>query len=295
MAITINGSPSGTEVITGEPTSIFLPGGGLSVRGNFPTVAFPATSGALKVITSPFILPNAVSTPAVYAISSYSTFTPSGAIGGQSTTGYHVSFTKNANPSGASGTPTGTLFTNDFSFGSQEVGSITASGSGNFTSYTTTSDHRLKENVTPVENGLDYIMPLRPRKYTWKNTGYEGVGFIAHELEEDFPPHLNNIVNGEKDKVEITVNIYKDGVILTNESDGSPIKRLIPIGVEAERLMSEGYTWVTVEENPLYQSIDTVGLISPLVSSIQQLKKIYDVQQVKINKLKVRVLEMEKN
>jgi hypothetical protein len=67
------------------------------------------------------------------------------------------------------------------------------------------------------------------------------------------------------------------------------------MGDEAERLMSEGYTWVTVEENPLYQSIDTVGLISPLVSSIQQLKKLYDAQQVKINELKVRVLEMEKN
>jgi hypothetical protein len=299
MTITINGSPSGTELITGDPTSIFLPGGGLSVVGSFPTVATPAASGALKVVTSPFVLTSPVSTaPAtVYAITSYSTFTPAGALGGQSGTGRHVSFTKNASQSGTNGTPTSTLFTSAFPFGSSEVGSITSSGTGNFTSFTTTSDHRLKENVTPVENGLDYIMPLRPRKFSWKQGGAESVGFIAHELQEDFPPHLDvPLVTGEKDAVQYFVNLYKDGEILSNDLN-EPLVREIPFGQEAERLSSEGYTWVIVEENQINQGISTRSLISPIVASVQQLNSLITEQQTEIEEIKLRIaaLKVKKN
>jgi hypothetical protein len=65
------------------------------------------------------------------------------------------------------------------------------------TSYTSVSDYRLKENITPIENGLDRLMQLKPSKFNWIETGNESEGFIAHELQEIFP----GAVTGEKDAV----------------------------------------------------------------------------------------------
>jgi hypothetical protein len=63
--------------------------------------------------------------------------------------------------------------------------------------YNSTSDYRLKENITPLENGLDRLMQLKPSKFNWITTGEEAEGFIAHELQEYFP----DAVTGEKDAV----------------------------------------------------------------------------------------------
>jgi hypothetical protein len=74
-------------------------------------------------------------------------------------------------------------------------GLITVTTSG--TTYNTVSDYRLKENVTPLENGLDRVLQLKPSKFNWIETGNESEGFIAHELQEYFP----DAVTGEKDGV----------------------------------------------------------------------------------------------
>jgi len=74
-------------------------------------------------------------------------------------------------------------------------GLITVTTSG--TTYNSVSDYRLKENVTPLENGLDRLMQLKPSKFNWIETGNESEGFIAHELQEYFP----DAVTGEKDAV----------------------------------------------------------------------------------------------
>jgi hypothetical protein len=74
-------------------------------------------------------------------------------------------------------------------------GNIVVTTSG--TSYNTASDYRLKENVMPLENGLDRLMQLKPSKFNWIETGNESEGFIAHELQEYFP----DAVTGEKDAV----------------------------------------------------------------------------------------------
>jgi hypothetical protein len=65
------------------------------------------------------------------------------------------------------------------------------------TTYTSVSDYRLKENITPLENGLDRVLQLKPSKFNWIETGDESEGFIAHELQEYFP----DAVTGEKDDV----------------------------------------------------------------------------------------------
>jgi len=66
--------------------------------------------------------------------------------------------------------------------GSSTVGSIQTSTSA--TAFNTSSDYRLKENIQPMENGLERLNKLKPSKFIWKETGESSEGFIAHEVQE---------------------------------------------------------------------------------------------------------------
>jgi len=76
------------------------------------------------------------------------------------------------------------------------VGQIVTDGSS--TSYLTSSDYRLKENVAPMTGALAKVAALKPCTYTWKADGSAGQGFIAHELQEVVP----DCVTGTKDAVD---------------------------------------------------------------------------------------------
>jgi hypothetical protein len=77
-----------------------------------------------------------------------------------------------------------------------QVGSIGTSGTS--TSYNTSSDYRLKENIAPMTGALAKVAALNPVTYTWKVDGFAGQGFIAHELQAVVP----DCVTGEKDAVD---------------------------------------------------------------------------------------------
>jgi hypothetical protein len=84
----------------------------------------------------------------------------------------------------------------EFRYNNSSVGTISTNGSN--TAYNTSSDYRLKENVAPMIGALQTVSALKPVTYTWKNTGIEDSGFIAHELQEILP----NAVTGNKDDVD---------------------------------------------------------------------------------------------
>jgi hypothetical protein len=87
-----------------------------------------------------------------------------------------------------------------------EVGTIFVTSTN--TTYNTSSDYRLKENVKPMIGALDKISLLKPCTYTWKSTGIDGQGFIAHELQEVVP----DAVCGEKDAVHEDGSIKPQGI-----------------------------------------------------------------------------------
>ena len=89
------------------------------------------------------------------------------------------------------------------------IGNIGVNGST--TSYNTSSDYRLKENVALMANALDKVALLKPVTYTWKADGSHGEGFIAHELQAVVP----EAVTGEKDAVN------EDGSIKPQSIDTS--------------------------------------------------------------------------
>jgi hypothetical protein len=133
-----------------------------------------------------------------------------------------------------------------------EVGSV--KNTNTTTSYITSSDYRLKENVAPMTGALDKVLQLKPVIYKWKVDGTDGQGFIAHELQEVVP----DCVIGKKDEVET----------YTDED-----------GIEQTRIKPQG--------------IDTSFLVATLTAAIQEMKAIIDAQSVTINDLKARVETLE--
>jgi hypothetical protein len=101
----------------------------------------------------------------------------------------------------------GTGSTNQIRFANANgvVGSITTSGST--TTYATSSDYRLKENIAPMTGALAKVELLKPVTYNWK-AGGSSQGFIAHELAEVVP----DCVTGEKDAVDADGNIRAQGI-----------------------------------------------------------------------------------
>jgi hypothetical protein len=89
---------------------------------------------------------------------------------------------------------------------SSTVGSISVSGSS--TSYNTSSDYRLKEDIAPMTGALATIQALKPVTYIWKEDGSDGQGFIAHELAEVCP----DAVQGKKDAVDAEGNPVYQGI-----------------------------------------------------------------------------------
>jgi len=104
-------------------------------------------------------------------------------------------------------TTNGSVFVGFYAAGGSQIGSITQATSTTV-AYNTSSDYRLKENVTPLANGLTKVMALKPCNWTWKTYADYGEGFIAHELAEVCP----NAVTGQKDAVDADGNPIYQGI-----------------------------------------------------------------------------------
>ena len=127
------------------------------------------------------------------------------------------------------------------------VGSINCTTSA--TSYATSSDYRLKEDIEPMVGALAKVTALKPCTYKWKVDGSSSQGFIAHELQEFVP----ECVVGAKDAVEI----YTD-------QDGN----------EATR--------------PVYQGIDTSFLVATLTAALQEAHGLIKDLQARVDALEAK-------
>ena len=100
------------------------------------------------------------------------------------------------------------------------VGSITMSTSS--TAYNTSSDYRLKTNVTYDWDATARLKQLRPARFEWIADGDDAVpvdGFLAHEVSDIVP----EAITGTKDAVD------EDGNIVAQSIDQS---KLVPLLVK---------------------------------------------------------------
>ena len=140
-----------------------------------------------------------------------------------------------------------------------DAGTISLSGAT--TTYGTTSDYRLKENVADLTGAVDRVKQLRPINFTWIKEPERGTmdGFIAHEVAEVIPQS----VSGEKDAVLPAVEGVEavEAVEATYDEDGALLTAAIP-AVEAVDPWPE-------RVDP--QSLDTSHLVPLLTAAIQEL------------------------
>jgi hypothetical protein len=87
-----------------------------------------------------------------------------------------------------------------------QVGSITIGTSS--TLYNTSSDYRLKENLTLITDGIDRLKQLKPKRFNFVGETQVVDGFVAHEAKEVVPES----VTGEKDEVLLNGDPVYQGI-----------------------------------------------------------------------------------
>ena len=85
-----------------------------------------------------------------------------------------------------------------FQYSTVVKGSVTVSSTG--TTYNTTSDRRLKDNIQPIADATDKLMAMNPVTHTWKaDPDAPAVhGFIAQEMQEIVPEAVSGDPDGEE-------------------------------------------------------------------------------------------------
>jgi hypothetical protein len=166
-----------------------------------------------------------------------------------------------------SGNPYFALFLTETSYVPR--GSITYNRAAGLTAYNTTSDYRLKENIVDLPDALESVLMLKPRQFSWKETGNVTTGFIAHELAEVCP----HAVSGEKD---------------ANREEEYEISPAIPavLDEEGNEVTPAVEAVMGTRTVPVYQGIDTSFLVATLTAAIQE-------QQAMIEELKAKVAALE--
>jgi hypothetical protein len=107
----------------------------------------------------------------------------------------------------ATGTGSGAPYVN-FLFNAASIGSITQSGT-TAVAYNTTSDYRLKENVTAFTDGIARLHQLKPCRFNFIAESERLVdGFLAHEVQTIVP----EAITGEKDEVDADGNPVYQGI-----------------------------------------------------------------------------------
>jgi hypothetical protein len=125
------------------------------------------------------------------------------------------------------------------------VGNITVSASA--TSYVTSSDYRLKENVVPMTGSIDRLKALNPSRFNFiADVDTTVDGFLAHEAQVIVP----ECVTGEKD------------AMMTEEYE------VTPAVMDGEDVVTEAVMGEREVED--YQGIDQSKLVPLLVASLQE-------------------------
>ena len=161
--------------------------------------------------------------------------------------------------------------------------------SGTSTSYVTSSDYRLKENVTADWDATTRLKQLNPVRFNFIADADTTVdGFLAHEVQDIVPEAITGTKDAMRDE-EYTVSaatgdIYTPAVEATFDDDGVELTAAVDevihsADVERPEELAEGQQWrettaavMGTRSVPDYQGIDQSKLVPLLVKTIQELE-----------------------
>ena len=128
-----------------------------------------------------------------------------------------------------------------------EIGYIAAQGAS--VAYVTSSDYRLKENVSPITDAIDRLNALKPSRFNFITDPEKTLdGFLAHEVSDIVP----EAVNGQKDAMTTEEFIETEAIF---DEEGNEITPAI----------------IGTREVIDPQGIDQSKLVPLLVASVQEL------------------------
>ena len=163
------------------------------------------------------------------------------------------------------------------------VGSITVSTSA--TAYNTSSDYRLKENVTPMSGATAQTKLLKPCNFDWI-TGGNVNGFIAHELAEVVPEAVTGTKDAMRDEeyevTPATGDVFTPSIDAYVDADENEVEAIAEVihsaDVEQPETLEEGQQWrettaqvMGTRSVPDMQGIDQAKLVPLLTATIQEL------------------------
>lgn len=161
------------------------------------------------------------------------------------------------------------------------IGNISNNSSA--TNYTTSSDYRLKENVTYDWDALTRLKQLKPARFNWiiDDTNTLVDGFLAHEAQEVVPEAVTGEHNETKDLTNVVLNEF--GNVIATEVTEDEWKS----GKEAQNpVYAANTTWKAEHTQDVYQGIDQSKLVPLLVKAMQE-------QQTLIETLTDRIAALE--
>jgi hypothetical protein len=149
------------------------------------------------------------------------------------------------------------------------VGTITTSGSS--TAYNTSSDYRLKENVSYDFDATTRLKQLKPARFNFIADADTTVdGFIAHEIQSVIP----EAISGEKDatKTKEKVVVDSNGNVIAENIEQSDWETGKIADENGNTKYPTDSTWEATKVVPVYQGIDQSKLVPLLVKTIQELE-----------------------
>ena len=145
-------------------------------------------------------------------------------------------------------------------------GEITINAGGNTTSYSTSSDYRLKENVDYDFDATSRLKQLKPSRFNWISKPDTTVdGFLAHEVSSIVP----EAITGTKDETKTVTNavLSKRNALLTDGITEAEWEQ-----GKVDGIYPSDSTWSASKAIPKYQSIDQAKLVPLLVKTVQELE-----------------------
>ena len=147
--------------------------------------------------------------------------------------------------------------------GVSTIGSI--SGNNSNIAYNTSSDYRLKENVSYDFDATTELKKLKPAKFNFIGESDTIEGFLAHEVADVVPLAITGTKDETKDEKNVVLNA--DGTVKNygvTEEDWTQGK--------SDGIYENNTTWVATKNVPVYQGIDQSKLVPLLVKTIQELE-----------------------
>jgi hypothetical protein len=163
----------------------------------------------------------------------------------------------------------GTQYFITFEYGGSSIGSI--QGNNTSTSYNTTSDYRLKENIVDLTGASDRVNQIPVHRFNFISDPDKTVdGFLAHEVQAVVPEAVTGTQDGMKDEeYEVTPAVLDD--------DGNVITEAV----------------MGTRSVPDYQGIDQSKLVPLITAALREALAKIETLETEMTSVKARLDALE--